>query len=139
MSSYNLHILNKIDEIYTDNPEYGYRYIYRQLLEEGVNIGRDRVLKYMGMMCIEAIYPHKKKPVSTRDLEHKIYNYLLDKYWIKSGKTKTVYVSNSNEVWSGDITYIRTNGGFMYLAAIIDWHSKAILSYKLSNTMMQHW
>ncbi len=46
-----------------------------------------------------------------------------------------MYVPNVNEVWSGDITYIRTNGGFMYMAAIIDWHSKAILSYKLSNSM----
>ena len=59
ISDYNLGILNKIDEIYTENPEYGYRYIYKQLLEEGFHIGRDRVLKYMGMMGIEAIYPHK--------------------------------------------------------------------------------
>ena len=60
---------------------------------------------------------------------------MLDKYWVSSGKTRKVNVHNTNEVWSGDITYIRTNGGFMYLAAIIDWHSKAILSYKLSNSM----
>ena len=135
MSDYNLSILNKIDEIYTENPEYGYRYIYKQLLEEGFDIGRDRVLKYMGIMGIEAIYPHKKKAVSAKDAQHKIHSYLLDKYWCNSGKTRTVYVPNSNEVWSGDITYIRMNGGFMYLAAIIDWHSKAILSYKLSNSM----
>ena len=135
ISDYNLGILNKIDEIYTENPEYGYRYIYKQLLEEGFHIGRDRVLKYMGMMGIEAIYPHKKKAVSAKDAQHKIHSYLLDKYWCNSGKTRTVYVPNSNEVWSGDITYIRMNGGFMYMAAIIDWHSKAILSYKLSNSM----
>ncbi len=72
---------------------------------------------------------------SRNDSEHKIYSYLLDQYWTKSGSTKQVYVPNVNEVWSGDITYIRTNGGFMYMAAIIDWHSKAILSYKLSNSM----
>ena len=136
MSLYNLSIFNKIDEIYTDNPDYGYRYVHRQLLESGFNIGRDRVLKYMGIMGIEAIYPHKKKAVSTtKDSQHKIHGYLLDKYWIRAGKTRTVYVPNVNEVWSGDITYIRMNGGFMYLAAIIDWHSKAILSYKLSNSM----
>lgn len=134
MSTYNLSILNKIDEIYTENPEYGYRYIYKQLLEEGFAIGRDRVLKYMGIMGIEAIYPHKKKSVS-KDNQHKIHSYLLDKYWCNSGKTRTVHVPNVNEVWSGDITYIRMNGGFMYMAAIIDWHSKAILSYKLSNSM----
>ena len=135
MSGYNLSILNKIDEIYTESPEYGYRYIYKQLLEEGFHIGRDRVLKYMGIMGIEAIYPHKKKVTSIKDGQHKTHSYLLDKYWVSSGKTRTVNVPNTNEVWSGDITYIRTNGGFMYLAAIIDWHSKAILSYKLSNSM----
>ena len=73
--------------------------------------------------------------MSTKDSQHKIYKYLLESYWTKSGKTKTIHVPNVNEVWSGDITYVRTNGGFMYLAAIIDWHSKAILSYKLSNSM----
>lgn len=135
MSSYNLNILNKIDEIYTDNPDYGYRYIHRQLLEDGFNIGKDRVLKYMGTMGIEAIYPHKKKSTSIKDIGHKIHSYLLEPYWTTSGKTKTVHVPNVNQVWSGDITYIRTSGGFMYLAAIIDWHSKAILSYKLSNSM----
>lgn len=135
MSQYNLSILNRIDEIYTDNPDYGYRYIHKQLLEDGFNVGRDRVLKYMGIMGIEAIYPHKKKPTSTKDPQHKVYSYLLNKYWSSLGKTRTVFVPNGNEVWSGDITYIRMNGGFMYLAAIIDWHSKAILSYKLSNSM----
>ena len=135
MSLYNLNILNKIDEIYTDNPDYGYRYIHRQLLEDGFNIGKDRVLKYMGTMGIEAIYPHKKKSTSIKDIGHKIHSYLLEPYWSTSAKTKTVHVPNVNQVWSGDITYIRTNRGFMYLAAIIDWHSKAILSYKLSNSM----
>jgi putative transposase len=135
VSPYNLSILNKIDEIYTDNPEYGYRYIHKQLLEDGFNVGRDRVLKYMGIMGIEAIYPHKKTSVSVKDSQHKVHSYLLDKYWLRSGKTRTVCVPNTNEVWSGDITYIRMNGGFVYLAAIIDWHSKAILSYKLSNSM----
>ena len=135
MSLYNLNILNRIDEIYTDNPEYGYRYIHRQLLEDGFNIGKDRVLKYMGTRGIEAIYPHKKKSTSIKDIGHKIHSYLLEPYWTTSGKTKTVHVPYVNQVWSGDITYIRTNGGFMYLAAIIDWHSKAILSYKLSNSM----
>jgi putative transposase len=75
MSSYNLSILNKIDEIYTDNPEYGYRYIHRQLLEEGFCVGRDRVLKYMGMMGIEAIALRKKKSISIKDDSHKIHKY----------------------------------------------------------------
>ena len=72
---------------------------------------------------------------SIKDIGHKIHSYLLEPYWTTSGKTNTVHVPHVNQVWSGDITYIRTNGGFVYLAAIIDWHSKAILSYKLSNSM----
>ena len=137
MSGYKMSIFNKIDEVYADNPDYGYRYIHKQLVEDGYNIGRDRVLKYMGVMGIEAIYPRKKKKTVTAadNVKHKVYSYLLDKYWYKSGVTKTVYIPSVNDVWSGDITYIRMNGGFMYLAAIIDWHSKAILSYKLSNSI----
>ena len=56
-------------------------------------------------------------------------------YWTQTGRTKQVYVPIPNEVWSGDITYIRINGGFMYLVAVIDWHTKAVLAYKLSNSM----
>ena len=93
-----LKTMHAIDEISTENTEYGYRMIHQSLLEQG----------------------HEKYPYLLRD-------YHNDK--------KQVVVETSGEVWSGDITYIRMNGGFMYLAAIIDWHSKAILSYKLSNSM----
>jgi putative transposase len=136
MSGCNLQILNAMDEIYTDNPDYGYRMIHRQLLEDGFNIGNNRVLKYMGILGISALYPHKKKITSIKDKQHSIYPYLLKDYWYKTGqKTKAVQVDTPNEVWSGDITYIRMNGGFMYLAAIIDWNTRAILAYKLSNSM----
>jgi len=136
MSLYNKKIMDRIDEIYTDNAEYGYRFIHKSLLEEGFAIGRDRTLKYMSIMGIEALYPKKKKFISMQNKAHKIYPYLLEPYWQTSKKgSKSVYVPRSNEVWSGDITYIRTPSGFMYMAAIIDWHSKAILSYKLSNSM----
>ena len=131
-----IEIMNKIDEIHTDSSEYGYRQIYHQLKDIGVEVGRDRVLKYMGIMGIQAIYPHKKKQTSIKDNEHKTYAYLLKEYWSKTGeRTKSVEVKETNEVWSGDITYIRTANGFVYLAAVIDWHSRAILSYKISNTM----
>lgn len=135
MDLYNKNILDRIDEIYTENPDYGYRYIHKHLLEDGFTIGRDRTLKYMGIMGIEAIYPRKKKTTSAKVAHHKIYNYLLEPYWTRFERTRSVNVPFINEVWSGDITYIRTNGGFVYLAAIIDWHSKAILSYKISNSM----
>ena len=136
LSAEKLHLLNQIDEIYTNNPDYGYRMIYQQLKEDGCNIGNNRVLKYMGILGIQALYPHKKKRTSIKDSKHPIYPYLLKPYWHKTGKkTKVVKVDTPNEVWSGDITYIRMNGGFMYLAAIIDWSSRAILAYKLSNSM----
>lgn len=135
MSQENIKRLHKIDEIATENSEYGYRFIYEQLKEDGYAVGRNRVLKYMGILGIQAIYPTKKKLTSLKNHAHPIYEYLLKQYWTKIGRRKTVYVSTPNEVWSGDITYIRINGGFMYLAAVIDWHSKAILSYKISNSM----
>ena len=136
MSLYNKKIMDRIDEIYTDNPDYGYRFMHKSLLEEGFTIGRDRTLKYMSIMGIEALYPKQKKSISTQNKAHKVHPYLLEPYWQISKKgSKSVYVPRSNEVWSGDITYIRTPSGFMYMAAIIDWHSKAILSYKLSNSM----
>ena len=134
-SEVNLKIMHTIDEIATDNSEYGYRFIHQQLLEDGYSIGKDRVLKYMRFMGIQAIYPTKKRLTSIKNQEHKIYEYLLKGYWTKTGRTKQIYVPTPNEVWSGDITYIRTNGGFMYLAAVIDWHTKAILAYKISNSM----
>jgi putative transposase len=135
MSMTDIKIMHVIDEIATDNSEYGYRLIHQQLLEDGYSIGKDRVLKYMQIMGIQAIYPTKRRLTSIKNQEHKIYEYLLKEYWTQTGKTKQVYVPTPNEVWSGDITYIRTNGGFMYLAAVIDWHTKAVLAYKLSNSM----
>ena len=135
MRQENIKLLHKIDEIATENSEYGYRFIYEQLKEDGYSVGKNRVLKYMGILGIQAIYPTKKKLTSLKNQEHPIYEYLLKQYWSKVGKRRTVYVPTPNEVWSGDITYIRINGGFMYLAAVIDWHSKAILAYKISNSM----
>jgi len=136
MNDYNLKILNHIDEIYVDNPDYGYRMIHQQLLEDGLKIGEDRVLKYMRILGIQALYPHKKHINSLKNSKYQIYPYLLKEYWYKTGqKTKSVKVDIPNEVWSGDITYIRMNGGFIYLAAVIDWNTRAILAYKLSNSM----
>jgi putative transposase len=141
LSEYELRILNTIDKIYTENPEYGYRFIYKQLLEDGFLVGRDRVLKYMRLMGIQAIYPKKKRITTVPDGGHKKYPYLLEDYKVENNKNKSkksVKVENPNEVWSGDITYLGTPNGFVYLAAIIDWNTKAILSYKISNTMDTH-
>lgn len=118
-------ILHKIDEIYTDTSFYGYRRIHMQLKEYGFNIGVNRVLKYMNILGIQAIFPKKKRLTSIKNHEHKIYPYLL----------KDIEISKPNQVWSGDITYIRTAKGFVYLAAVIDWHTKSVLSWKVSNSM----
>ncbi|MCT4697397.1 IS3 family transposase [Candidatus Cardinium sp. TP] len=73
-------VLKKIDLIYREHPAYGYRYIYNQLQEDGFHVGRDRVLKYIGVLGISAIYPRRKKPaISCKDGQHKVYSYLLDK------------------------------------------------------------
>lgn len=135
MKEEDIKILNAIDVIATDNSDWGYRFIDEQLVEDGFTIGNNRVLKYMQLLGIQAIYPHKKPSTSGRNKEHAIYKYLLGEYWSRVNGKNKVNVPNTNEVWSGDITYIRTPNGMMYLAAIIDWHSKAILSYKISNTM----
>ena len=118
-------IMHKIDEIYTDASFYGYRRIHMQLKEYGFNIGVNRVLKYMNVLGIQAIFPKKKRLTSIKNHEHKIYPYLL----------KNIEINKPNQVWCGDITYIRTAKGFVYLAAVIDWYTKSVLSWKVSNSM----
>lgn len=103
----------------------GYRKIYQQLAEDGFKVGINQVSKYMKELGLKAIYPTKKINTTLANLEHKKYPYLL----------RELDVNKPNQVWSTDITYIRFDGGFVYLAAIIDWYSKAILSHKISNAM----
>ena len=124
-SEEDLKILNRMDEIFTEYPFYGYRKIYHQLLNENFSIGKDRVLKYMRTLGLETFYPKKKKGLSTLNKEHKKYPYLL----------KDLKINKPNQVWGIDITYIRMKGGFVYLVCIIDWFSRYLLSYKLSNSL----
>ena len=125
-------LMQRISEIYTEHSELGYRMMYHQLLEEGFHVGKNKVLKLMQELGIRSIHPKKKKLTSIKNIEHDTYPYLLSS--LRNDK-KQVVAEYANQVWSGDITYVPTAGGFMYLAAIIDWHSKAILAWKLSNTM----
>ena len=118
-------ILNRMDEIFTKYPFYGYRRIHNQLLNEDFSIGKDRVLKFMKALGLETFYPKKKKGLSDPNKEHKTYPYLL----------KNLKINKPNHVWAVDITYIRMKGGFVYLVAIIDWFSRYLLSYKLSNSL----
>jgi len=123
-------LLDAINNIYSDFPSYGYRRIHSQLLKDGHNVGRKLVKKAMKYMGIEALYPKPKTTIANK--EHYKYEYLLKEFRNEAGQ---IVIDRANKVWSTDITYIKLEKGFVYLAAIIDWHSKKILSWKLSNTM----
>jgi len=112
-----------MDEIYTQNPEYGSRRIRFELNTIGHPVGRDLVRTLMRRMGIEAVYP--KPNLSKGHPEHKIYPYLL----------RGVKIDRVNQVWSTDITYIRMLNGFLYLTAVIDWYSRYVLSWKISNSL----
>ena len=123
-------ILNLIDKIYTKYPYYGHRRVHKLLGRLGFVIGRKRVRSAMKKMAIVALYPKPKTTIANR--EHQKYPYLLKQF--KNDKNQVV-IEKPNQVWSTDITYIKLDKGFVYLAAVIDWNTKKILSWKLSNTM----
>ena len=119
-------IMNRIDEIYTEiSSTYGYRFMHKQLIQEGYAVGVNKVNRLMNRMGIQAIFPKKKRLSSVKHQQHKIYPYLLG----------NIDIQKSNQVWCGDITYIPIKGGHMYLAAVLDWHSKSVLAWKLSSVM----
>ena len=132
ISAYDLNLMRRIDEIYTERSTLGYRMMHRYLKEEGYHVGHNKVHRLMQTMGIAAIYPKQKRCTTRADKEHKIYPYALETFRNENAR---IVVNEPNRVWSGDITYIPVKVGFMYLAAIIDWHSRAILSWRLSNTM----
>lgn len=120
---YELLILNRMDEIFTEYPFYGYRRIHNLLKNENILLGKDRVLKYMHVLGLETFYPKKRTTFSNK--MDKKYPYLL----------KNLEIFHPNQVWAIDITYIRLKSGFCYAVVIIDWFSRYILSYKLSNSL----
>lgn len=118
-----LRLMRLIDGQYTAHPYYGSRRIMRWLIERGEEVNRKRVQRLMRIMGLEAIYP---KPRLSRPGEgHRIYPYLL----------RGVKVERPDQVWSTDITYVPLPGGFMYLAAVIDWYSRYVITWRLSNTL----
>jgi len=123
-------LLDTINNIYSTFPSYGYRRITKQVQRDGFNVGKKLVKKAMKYMGIKAIYPKPKTTIGNK--EHYKYPYLLKEFRNDEGQ---VIIDEVNKVWSTDITYIKLETGFVYLAAIIDWNSKKILSWKLSNTM----
>jgi len=126
VSSEELELLNRTDKIHTDAPYYGARKIAYELTEAvGYPVGRKRSRTLMRKLGIEALYP--KRRLSIGNKSHKVYPYLL------SGVT----VKRPDQVWSADITYIRMRGGYLYLVAFIDWYSRYILSWELSNSLQR--
>jgi len=122
-SEESLMLMRLIDEEYTRHPFLGSRRIREWLCGRGYRVGRNRVRRLMQLMGIEAVYPKPK--LSQPGEAHKVYPYLLN----------GVEVTRVNQVWSTDITYIRMASGFVYLVAVMDWHSRYVLSWALSVTM----
>lgn len=117
-------MMDLIDEIYTACPVFGNRRIKAELnLTHHIPIGRDHLRTLMNLMGIQAIYPKKK--LSWRNKEHKVYPYLL----------RNLKIQKPNQVWSTDITYVKLQEGFAYLIAIIDWFSRYVVNWKLSNSL----
>lgn len=123
---FELKVMAKIDEIFTRWPFYGSRRITKQLRREGikgfeeVKVNRKRVKRLMRIMGIESIYP--KPNLSLNGKAHPRFPYLL----------KGLDINKPNQVWGIDITYIRLNGGFVYLVAVIDWYSRFVVSWEVS-------
>jgi putative transposase len=119
----NLALMRRIDELYLKYPFYGSRQMVRQLRRDGVHIGRHRVRRLMRLMGLEAIYQAPR--TSTPHPSHRIHPYLL----------KRLVINRPNQVWCADITYIPVSRGFLYLVAIMDWATRHVLAWRLSNTM----
>jgi putative transposase len=122
-SAENLRLLRLIDGEYTAHPFFGSRRLTAWLIRHGEEVNRKRVQRLMRLMGLEAIYP--KPRLSAAGRGHRIYPYLL----------RNVRVARRDQVWSADITYVPLAGGFVYLAATIDWFSRYVLAWRLSNTL----
>ena len=122
-SDENLQLMRLIDEQYLHTPFYGSRGMTQWLIRQGHDVNRKRVRRLMRVMGLEAIYPRRRTSVPCP--EHRIFPYLLRK----------LVIERPDQVWSADITYVPLRRGFMYLVAVLDWHSRYVLSWELSNTL----
>lgn len=122
-SEKNILLMRRIDEIYTKFPYYGAPKITAQLNRESYGINHKRIERLMGVIGIQAVFP--KRNLSKNGKNHVKYPYLLNK----------IDINRPNYVWGTDITYIRANGKWFYLVAILDWYSRYVISWKLSRSM----
>jgi putative transposase len=119
----NVHLMRLLDEKYTDTPYYGVRRMTAWLQSQGYPVNRKRVARLMRTIGLETLYP---KPRTTQAHPgHRIYPYLL----------RDMPITQVNQVWSTDITYVRLHSGFIYLVAVMDWFSRYVLSWAVSITM----
>ncbi len=122
-STENQRVMDRINTIYTDHPFYGSRKLTAVLRREGYRVNRKRVRRLMRAMGLVSVAP---KPNTSRPHpQQAVYPYLL----------RGVVIERPNQVWSTDITYLRIERGWAYLVALIDWHSRYVLAWRLSNTM----
>jgi putative transposase len=122
-SEENLRLMRLIDRQYTDCPFYGSRRMTVWLRGQGEEVNRKRVQRLMRLMGLEALYP--KPRLSAAAPGHRVYPYLL----------RGVRIERPNQVWSADITYVPLPAGFLFLAATIDWFSRYVVAWRLSNTL----
>ena len=115
--------MRRMDELHLELPFAGSRMLRDLLRNEGQPVGRQRIRRLMRQMGIEALY--RKPNNSRRHAAHPVYPYLLC----------NLSIERSNHVWATDITYIPMRRGFVYLVAIVDWHSRRVLAWRLSNTL----
>ena len=121
-----LKLLGLIDTLYTDQPTRGRGGLRDALAEEhGLTVNPKRIRRLMQKLGIEAIYPKPRKNTSAANKQHTKYPYLL----------RSLAITRPDQVWCADITYIRLAGGFVYLVAVMDWFSRCVLSWELSNTL----
>ncbi len=118
-----LALMRRMDRLHMDYPFYGSRQMARHLRREGTTVGRHRVRRLMRKMGIEAIY--RRPRTSAASPEHRVFPYLL----------RGVEVSRTDQVWCADITYVPVSRGFFYLVAVMDWATRHVLAWELSNTM----
>jgi len=123
VSDEDLELMQLMDRCHTEPPFYGSRRIKDWLEDEGQSINRKRIQRLMRTMGIVAVYPKQK--LSQPNPAHRVYPYLL----------RNLTIDRPNQVWAADITYLPMARGFVYLVAIMDWHSRKVLSWRLSNTM----
>ena len=122
-SAENLALMRRMDELHVAHPFYGSRQMMRHLRLEGVKAGRHRVRRLMRLMGMEATY--RRPRTSAGNKEHRVLPYLL----------RGIEITRADHVWCSDITYVPVSQGFMYLVAVMDWATRRVLSWRLSNTM----